>query len=94
MAGHPNHWESMGGPAPGDVAHRERMRAGSEELRDRILASLKVRQERFAEQVKRYDAARRAIAKGIDRETVMDLFDLSATAYDDLVGQVKAGLVE
>lgn len=79
--------------AGSDAAHRDAMRTGSDALRDRILDTLNARQERFSEQIKRHDAARRAIAKGIDRDQVMSLFDLSATAYDDLAGQVRAGAV-
>lgn len=82
------------GPAPGDFEHRASMQQGSDSLRDRILALLAQREGRFTAQTKRHTAARKAIAKGIDREEVMALFDLSATAYDDLAGQVKAGLVE
>lgn len=78
----------------GESEHRTSMKLGSDALRDRILALLAQRDSKFTAQTKRHDAARRAIAKGIDREEVMSLFDLSATAYDDLAGQVKAGLVE
>lgn len=82
------------GPAPGDLEHRISMQQGSDALRDRILALLAQRDGKFAAQTKRHSAARKAIAKGIDRDEVMSLFDLSATAYDDLAGQVKAGMVE
>lgn len=78
----------------GEIEHRALMQQGSDALRDRILALLAQREGRFTAQTKRHSAARKAIAKGIAREEVMSLFDLSATAYDDLTGQVKAGLVE
>lgn len=82
------------GPEAGDFEHRTSMQQGSDALRDRILALLAQREGKFTAQTKRHTAARKAIAKGIAREEVMSLFDLSATTYDDLAGQVKAGLVE
>lgn len=91
---HPNHWDSMGGPAGGDVAHRLAMQQGSNGLRDRILDLLAKRDGRFSALTKRHSAARKAIAKGIAREDVMTLFELSATAYDDLAGQVREGFSE
>ncbi|WP_072378780.1 hypothetical protein [Novosphingobium sp. NDB2Meth1] len=91
---HPNHWDGAGGPVTGDVAHRTAMQQGSNALRDRILAMLAQRDGKFTAQTKRHAAARKAIARGVDREQVMSLFDLSATAYDDLAGQVREGLVE
>lgn len=78
----------------GESEYRSSMKLGSDALRDRILALLAQRDGKFTAQTKRHTAARKAIAKGIAREEVMALFDLSATAYDDLAGQVKAGLVE
>lgn len=76
-----------------DRMEREAMRRGSEELRDRIFALLAERNGKFSAILKRNDAARRAIARGIDREQVMNLFDLSPTAYDDLAGHVNEGFV-
>lgn len=88
----PRHWAQTGDAInASDKAHRAAMQQGSDTLRDRILASLTARQERFSEKVRKHDAARRAIMKGIDRDTVMSFFDLSATAYDDLAGQVREG---
>lgn len=89
----PRRWGQTGDAInANDTAHRNSMQAGSDALRDRILAVLAKREERQTAQTDRYSAARRAIAKGIDRETVMSFFDLSPTAYDDLAGQVRAGL--
>lgn len=82
------------GPSPLPSAHEESMRLGSNALRDRILGLLAERDGKFTALTKRHTAARKAIAKGIEREEVMALFDLSATAYDDLAGQVRQGLVE
>ncbi|KUR71198.1 hypothetical protein AQZ52_11040 [Novosphingobium fuchskuhlense] len=78
----------MGG---NDPAHREAMQEGSATLRDRILAMLAERDGKFSAQVAGHDQARRAIAKGVSREEVMSLFDLSDTAYEQLAGQVRAG---
>ena len=72
---------------------REAMRRGSEQLRDRIFALLAERDGRFAALVQHHSAARRAIARGVDPETVKSLFDLSDTAYDDLAGHVSEGFV-
>ena len=83
--------EAIGGD---NTAHRLSMQQGSDALRDRILDFLAKRDSKFTAQTKLHKAARRAIAKGVDREQVMSLFDLSATAYDDLAGQVRQGLVE
>jgi len=69
------------------------MRRGSERLRDRILGLLAERDSKFAALVQHHSAARRAIARGVDRETVQSLFDLSDTAYDDLAGHVNQGFV-
>ena len=69
------------------------MTQGSDALRDRIFALLEARKDKFSAQVQNYSAARRAIDKGIDPETVKSLFDLSDTAYNTLAGHVSAGFV-
>ena len=76
-----------------DRMEREAMRRGSEELRDRIFALLAERDGKFAALLERHSAARRAIARNIDPETVKAMFDLSDTAYDDLAGHVRAGFM-
>lgn len=81
--------QHFGGDNPEYIAS---MQEASDALRDRILAMLAEREGRFAAKVRGHEQARQAIAKGIDREKVQSLFALSDTAYEQLAGQVRAGL--
>lgn len=76
-----------------DMEEAEAMRQCSDQLRDRIFALLAERDAKFGAQVQGHSQARRAIAKGVERETIKSLFDLSDTAYEQLAGQVRAGFV-
>jgi hypothetical protein len=74
-----------------DEAHATAMEAGSAALRDRIDAALMERHKREQAFRDRNDAARLAIKGGARRNDVMAAFGLSATAYDQLAGHVRAG---
>jgi hypothetical protein len=81
------------GIAASDAAHHKAMRLGSNALRDRIHALLAERQGRFRAQTTNHKWAREAIRRGnLSRERIMELYELSPTAYEDLAGQVRAGL--
>ncbi len=70
--------------------HNASMQQGSALLRTAILRHLREREERLHALTRRNDEAREAIKRRVRPEIVREAFGLSATAYSQLVGQVRA----
>ncbi len=70
--------------------HEAAMQQGSALLRTSILRHLREREERLQALIRRNDEAKAAMRRGVPEPIVREAFALSATAYGQLAGQVRA----